>query len=287
MNFLRLRVAPLVAMLGVLFSISCSESDSEPEKKGTMTFTVDGEVVTLSDVTATVTEGVLFLRGETGQDEIISITVTTGIAEGTYALATDLVTFFYNPQDNGNMYGVFGNATGELTFAGFNEEERTMHGSFHATLERYDNSTDKIIISNGTFTDVPYTIQTISNANLYIAKVKGQDFRGSLAAWGGGDITQKLVYGNGEEILIIYFPGEVATPGTYAVGPSASDSPYRITYHSGLNSYASVSGTITISQHDINLHYIEGTYNVIVESYPNSGETIEITEGSFAVDYQN
>jgi hypothetical protein len=267
----------------IIFLTSCDNSDSEPEApKGTISATIGGSVISLTDAKAIVATGggSITITGKQGSSDVVRISINSGVAEFTYQLPnqrpgewSDAIA--YDPGDGKGSFMISTAGTGKIVITEIDEENQTLKGTFEGVMGRL---TEQATIVDGTF-NVPYQLDETSG-NLYVAKVDGKEVRGSVIASGYGSAIN-LGFGMGTKVITLELPMD-ATPGTYAIGGFGSDA--TSLFVDGIRSYEPTSGTVTVTSHADGS--IAGTYSMVMESYPVAGTTVAITEGVFAVEYK-
>jgi hypothetical protein len=268
-----------------LFSGCSSDEEDEPLKDtGTITFTVGDKSFSLTSIEAVIREGYLNVSALNGNEQILTITHRSGLAEGEFDLTSEgslFLSVIYFPRDGGSNYGPFAETpVGKFVITSINKEEQTMTGTFEGVLVRYDDHEDEMAI-NGTFT-FPYTMEDRASTNPYfLHKIDGQNFEGSIGSNGFQGNRFFFKANNGAEGIYVQINDDLV--GTYTAGSIANDETYA-RYWNGVNSYGSVSGTVTITSNQIGTTgLISGTYSFLLDSYPVTGNKITITEGTFTV----
>lgn len=267
----------LVLSLTMLFVSSCDNNDPSPNSRkfgGTLTLNFGEEVISVSKNSIYVHQGILSYETEDKVSNGFKIMIEHGIAETTYALGS-----FENTSLSFRGYHA---TEGHLAITEIDEQTKTISGTFQATMRQYgfdDNVLDEKDITNGVFTDVPYVIQDEGTGNTVFAKIDGKEFRGAIGTTMAGFYMD---FDSGYKILTLSFPDS----GSLTSYDVADFEEYHyVKYIDGLYTYKAVSGTITVTAHDVEAKHVEGTYNAILESTPVPGTTISITEGSFSLTY--
>ncbi len=276
-------VAVLLAMvLPFLSLLSCQEegvkSVNERKYGGTLTATVDGDIISVSQIGIYVAQG--FLSLEKKGFCPFDFGVNNGIAENSYDLIIGGGARLSYTNDDNVVYALAATKVGEFIITKIDEVNGTMSGTFQATLQNVSDQTDKVTVSNGIFTDVPYVVQKEATGNTHIAVVDGVELKGTL---GTGSTIFHVLYKSDYKLIDLTFPHS-DVPVVYNIA-EFDDPYYKVVYTEGLYSYRATSGNITVTSVDVANKKVEGTYSVTVESIPISGVTKQITEGVFSFTY--
>jgi len=170
-----------------------------------------------------------------------------------------------------------------------NTQNKTISGTFQFTGIRFADATgDRVEIktfTNGSFTNLSYAADTPSPSNnTFSAKVNGANYVATnvTAIDMMGSISIIGRRGNVENISI-NVPNNIA-PGTYSLLFMGTYNGMYTIDNSGMGSFMSDTGSITISSHDTTNDKIIGTFNFDAGSLFSDDE-YSITNGSFNVEY--
>ena len=287
--------------------------DPENPGGGTQTgqFKVDFDGQTfIADVTqAIVNEDYIAITGlKTATGQAFQITIPDG-GVGTYTWddfdpANPLGTSFAMVYSQGNgTSGFLSVYEGNPEFSGFpeytdsaviaiteiNTQNKTISGTFQFTGIRFADETGDTVeiktFTNGSFTNLSYAADTVSppnntfsatvnGANYVATNVTGIDMMGNISIIGRR--------GNIENIAI-NVPNNI-TPGTYSMSFMGTYNGMYTIDNSGMGSFMSDTGSITISSHDTVNNKIIGTFNFNAGSLFSDDE-YSITNGTFSVEY--
>jgi hypothetical protein len=277
----------LIVCLTLLALIqSCSKNEVTPTNQkrygGTVSFTANGQVYNLSTNSIYVYSGILELSSllnKNDQTSTFGLTLRSGIGVTTYDLAnkSDVWAGYWDGANG--YYGPGATPTGQVIITKIDETNKTMSGTFSATLES-TSPTATVAVSNGVFTDVPYVIEDDGSGALKIATVDGTAFTGRLYSQSA---SPSFTFVSSNKSLSFSLPNNITAGNTYnAIDLVAPN--YFIKYVDGLYSYRPKGGTYTITKYTSGTE-IQGTFEVQMESYPVGGKLKSITSGTFAVTF--
>lgn len=180
--------------------------------------------------------------------------------------------------------------TAVIAITEINTQNKTISGTFQFTGIRFaDDTGDTVEIktfTNGSFTNLRYAADTDANPNNTLsATVNGANYVATnvtAIVMEEGVISIVGRRGNIENIGI-NIPDNIA-PGTYSMSFMGNYSGMYTIDNSGMGSFMSDTGSITISSHDTVNDKIIGTFNFDAGSLFSDDE-YSITNGSFSVEY--
>ncbi|WP_159800219.1 DUF6252 family protein [Flavobacterium sp. MK4S-17] len=298
-----------LAVLLVLFSAfnftSCDTEPVDPVLKdgfdddgggvtsGVFKVNIDGETRTATAATAVVQSNVITIVGLlSSSGEMVNI-VLPGVAVGSYTNAQ----MSYLPGTGGtqNAYANVNDdveTNGNVIITNINTTAKTISGTFRFTGYPIDTESGLPIIefTNGTFQNVPYT-GTIPGTNpgptptdeeYYKAKVNGTmvNFDEIQILGSGGYMTLMGLSGNNLETIQLRID-ETLGPDTYAITDGVLVD-VSADYSTNDTSITATEGTLTIISKENG--WIKGTFSF--SGTDENDETIQITEGSFNIEYE-
>lgn len=211
---------------------------------------------------------------------------------GTYPIgrypASDFnsVTFMPEDYDGEQTVGIYSSVQiddvnlGSIIVTEFDEENHTISGTFHSRMKRAVPKEEEVEI-DGSFTEIPYTPAAIPSS--FSAQIDGVAFTPSVVnAIGSVDILMISAIGVTQSIAIV-LPQNTST-GTFSLEEGLAGD-YRGVVTQGLQSFESVSGSITISKNDKTARRIEGTFSFTAEDFVSGGSPVNVTGGEFSVSY--
>lgn len=283
-----------------LFLHSCKkDSDSNsssnnppPGPSSSFTAKIGGQDWTSATTSAIYRYGIFVLTGKSSDGKTIVIrtrpmlsVVTRFPIYLTYGSTDDVGIYMEGTNDSlafatNQMMGV---NVSTLSFSKFDTVTKQVSGSFSMTVRREIDDKEKVI--TGTFTDVVYDNQIpptpsktmtakVNNSNWAAVSVLAIDMFGSISITGNA--------ANGTTI-------RVTVPSTVKAGQTSSLSTFGSSsaqYNPDASTFKSaISGSVTITEHDIDAEVIRGTFNFIAGDSPSGGPNDTITNGSFVTTY--
>lgn len=263
------------------------EEENDPEVTGgSFTVNIDGEAFTATMAQASIAEGVIAIAGAAGTNgENVSILVGN-TAVGTYNDAL----LVYTPSAASEFgywnYNAEGESTGSVTITNIDTENQTISGVFNFTgyWSNDEEDFEPVMLTNGTFTNIPYTGSLENNDGEYLkANIDGVDksYNTLFALTVGDNLNISGSVFEPNEVLQLRMPLNI-TPGTYQFGNDISDD-VSGEYNTPDISYESVSGTLTIISNENGV--IKGEFEFTAAEFFDETDTIEITNGEFNVGY--
>ncbi|MGB0521491.1 MAG: DUF6252 family protein [Flammeovirgaceae bacterium] len=304
MRSLKRNIILIVAVFSAYFLVSCeSITVSVPEEVmnptnpgsgggatgGIMTAVIDGEAWQATNVTASISRGVMNVSGivvSTGEAIAISMLAEQ---EGTYDLSQNSTNAAAYVRATGEISHT-SNATtsvgGTIQVSTINLTDSIMSGTFSFTAFRFtDNST--VTITEGVFTNVPIMdMGTIPSNNTMSLKLDGNVWEPtSVTAMQSGLTSTISITGiRGDENIGLTLPDDIA------VGDHELDSFFAPMGYYNFGPFTNATilttdvGMVSITKHDTQTREIEGTFHF--EAYELGGSaTASITEGSFSATY--
>lgn len=274
------------------------------QENGVFKATIGGNAFVANSIQAIVNDNYVAISGlKTATGELIQITLRSNKV-GTYTIKNDtfdkenlVIAYAKNKEwvyaglsnNDAKDYGYtdyVDNAILKITAIDTNK--KTISGTFQFTGVRVDEVGGTKQITNGSFTNIPYTqdAPVLQPDNKFSAKIDGKDFVATnvSALISMNKIMISGIKGSVESIGL-FLPNDIKE-GTYTLG--TMDTNYSIRYNKDMSPGsmfdAKKGSIITILKHDKVKKTINGTFSATEISYTTS-ETHEITEGSFSVSY--
>ncbi|MEM6516681.1 MAG: DUF6252 family protein [Bacteroidota bacterium] len=288
----------LIFLFLILTSIfSCSDDGGENvDTSPSFSYNLDGDTITLTTFSAFVFNGNI---GITGQDVDGNNTISIGLAadsEGTFAITTDpnntspIPALAYIPMGTSSL-GAFvadpnQSGSGTLTISNVDTANETISGTFSFTGSN-NLSSVSFEIENGIFNNIPYSTDLPNDFSGGTANfdLDGQSFdptsvNVSRIEFVTEDNISIVLNKPNSSAYTIFFPTDSPT-GTFNVGGFTS---YRITTTlPGNNILFPSSGTITITENDLENREVRGTFEAVLEG---GGVVQNITNGEFDIVYE-
>lgn len=165
---------------------------------------------------------------------------------------------------------------------------KTMSGTFSALTYNFVAGTSKII-TDGVFTNIPYTTGGYVGNNSFAVKINGTamaptTISGVLTTSPLALLTLTASDNGPANTVGIVLPTNAAV-GTHAVGTILD--PYYCTYNAGTTYMISNSGSgnIVITSHNTSTKHIAGTFNFTAADFGGGSATATLTAGSFDITY--
>jgi hypothetical protein len=254
---------------------------------GTFSAKVDGNDFNPADsIQAVIMNGAIVVSAKhNGAYMVIS---ADGESEGTYVLDTSLgiSSVSYTKFEGDITYAsVYENGVvGEVVITQIDEDKKTVSGTFHARVARYDGlDLEFVEITSGEFKDVTYTTTVPPTTGSTIkADIDGVTFTAPSVS-GMVQVGKIALNGTDGSRALGIFLDQTITPGTYSMDLAGNNVAYSPTM---TTPYFTQSGTIVVTKHDVSAKRIEGTFFLTAEDLIGGGPDIIITNGEFAVTYQ-
>ena len=244
---------------------------------------IDGVQYTAVDVEASINADGLVIESDNGLEQLGFI--IPNVAVGSFTITDDLqtseATMVYAP-DMTETTGFLADM-GSITVTEINTIDSTVSGIFNGNLVEFFGSAPDVVVTNGTFTDIPYTAD--ANPDELLAQVDGVDFDADtfVIAEVNGNIAAGCVDNPGRTITV-YFPANIDV-GVYTMGTLGDD--YYATYEddnvNDNNPWPSVPmvGSIQVDSRTNNV--IEGTLAFTAQE-PGGPGVFSISMGDFTFD---
>ncbi|AUC81646.1 DUF6252 family protein [Lacinutrix sp. Bg11-31] len=262
----------------------------------------DGQTYIADVVAATVLDdaiNITGLRGSNGEAVIVTITENNGV--GTYQLGVtngvqaNAVAY---SEANNTGFGTWIAATtdgtvsqGEVIITEIDAVNEKISGTFSFTGNNLSlTPAETKEFTNGVFSNVSYAADlSTPNGNEFFAKIDGSEFvedtvfgiQTSLAGFTTIGITATK---NNLESIGFSLPADITT-GTYNFSFGSLDDA-TAQYNVGMNENTIGDGTITISSHNTTDKRIIATFEFVASPFIGTGNSYNITEGSFDITYQ-
>lgn len=292
MKKMKMLPAALLAFFVSLNFISCDTEPVDPvfidniedqvpdTGSGSFQATIDGELFTAVQIQAVIQDGVIAIAGVNDSGEAIQL-VTTGDDSGFYPDA--LMTYMPNPaSDFGYANFDENGTTGTLNITTIDPVNQTISGTFEfiGNWSDLDEDLEPVVLTNGVFTNVPYTENATDPGDEYFNITVGEtqtEFNIISSVVSGQFLTlaaNQVSPAKSVQIML----GSTLGAGTYTVG---GDEVTAIAYFEGETGYTfEPAGTLTITSNENGA--IEGTFSVTL--YDIDDNPLQI-EGEFNVEY--
>lgn len=270
-------------LCGAISLTSCNSDDNEPVtpvNTGTFTAEKDDEPYVATYSSAVQISGTTTIAGARGVNgEMITIIVqgtTTGTYNNTY--------MYYQTATQGTQYinvnpaVVMPNGVVTITAIG----NGTVSGTFNFTAYTNEEGMEPIVFSEGSFENVPMTVQNTPTSNTVTANLNGNFINFSGAGVVNGDklgITGMNM--NSMMGISIIMPSNI-TVGSYPIGNDAFSGVFISISNVNEGAVESISGTLNITAKTANT--ITGNFNFNGEDW--DGNAYQVTQGQFNVQYQ-
>jgi len=201
--------------------------------------------------------------------------------KGTYTPDTSGTDLFSSSSENGN---------GSVIITNWNDTDSIVDGTFSFKAE-LNSDTLFVDLTNGEFKNIPVTFiedMTPDGNNSFLVKVDGVNWEqngNSVSGQINNDTTLNITAQNTTSTpssFTINLPNDIAA-GTYTIIENNPD--LQIIYTESFNTYVSISGSIEITEHNLENNHIEGVFNFVGNNSVTS-ETKNFTNGEFSVDYE-
>jgi hypothetical protein len=286
-----MKIKILIAALfagGIIFGLNSCEEDNTNVNRPLMTALVDGSIWRCPEPNARVSENQIIVYGTSSEGQTIQLTVFAG-EKGLYTLNAANMhegKLIPNSSDFAAIYSTSYNdaGSGQARISSINEDDRTISGSFNFRAYKESDAGNKTI-TNGEFTKVPYkyinTVDTAQINNILTANIDGTNFVATsvVSVLSEGTIEIKGTRSDSFQSITLFIPEDQAT-GLYNIDPA--NGPVMANYQSSLSPMPATVGSCTIAEHDTETNIIRGTFFYNVD---NNGETIELQNGYFEVQY--
>jgi hypothetical protein len=289
----------LSAALLIGFS-SCSKEDNNgnngggegPSTNSSFTASVDGAAFSADTaITGFITGTDDFVIQAVDGIQSMGFYLAEFTGEGTYSLSqavSDNGFYYPDTSNTEDVYMTFSeNGIGSITVSDLNLNDSLVSGSFSFTGQ--NQSGESVDITQGTFQNIRVTEQAVSGIvnNTFSVDINDD---GVITSWeaNGGMVSATPNFGSlnifaidnaNNSAVQILLPEEVA-PGTYSLDLGGS---YYALYTIGFVTYISVSGSVTISEHEVGSK-ISGIFSFEGET-GGGDDTLSFTNGSFEIEY--
>lgn len=317
----KLKGSLLLLLIALLFLNSCGPIEpvdpsfinkSSDNSTGIFKVEIDGKAYVATTVQALLNDDYLSISGlKTSSGELVQITMLSPYNKvGTYTWKSvnatgGILGLAYIPSNGAEPFlsatkgsgGAFDNVdytdTASITITKIDLVKNTISGNFQFTGVKYKDLTGKTIetkiLSNGSFTDIPYTkdLPVTTTKNSFSAKLNGAVFNPIYinALDSGGNLNIIARRGTVETIGLTLI--NTINVGTYTLDSFIGN--YKAGYIKNNNAdgsgiFSVDTGSLTISSHDKVAKKIAGTFRFTANSFFVS-ETHSITEGAFSLSY--
>lgn len=267
----------------VIFTSCNSDDSNDPVNIPTGTFTadMDGEPFVAMTATAMQVNGTISIAGlRNTNGELITI-IAQGTTPGTYQ---NSFMYYTTATTNGTEYinvdpsVVFPNGSVTITSV----QNGTVSGTFNFTAYTMEDGAAPIVFTNGSFENVPLTVQNTPVGNSISATLNGTP----LTFMGAGVTNQNTLSVSGMNMntmmgVNISMPINIAV-GTHAVGDSPSTGVFIMLTNVNDGAVESISGTLTVTSKTANT--IAGTFSFTGMDW--DGNDYSVLDGQFNVQYQ-
>jgi len=276
-------VLPILLIL-VLFSCK-KEKEPNYATDRTMTAKLDGNLWRAVTPDGSVKYGSYLISGESKIGHKINLYLSA-VYEGDFILAQTSASHaeYITADDNEGAYTTQNaeGANGVITIKSLNTANHTATGTFHFKAYKTGSYVTKTI-SNGEFTDMPYTdLAPDASNNIMTAKTNNNQWVGTnVTAFAFMASNQLKVSGtDGLETIELIMPANISS-GTYII----DNTQYSGSYVQGVDGFSVVSGSITVSSHNTGTHTLTGSFALETQKISDTSIEVSITEGTFSVVY--
>jgi hypothetical protein len=284
-------IPSLLILTFVLHACKDDKKTDTPAAAKSMSGKVEGNSWTANEINAIYLNEIFVLTGKSSNGS--SIVIRVQLFPGNEA--TIPYTLTYDDMDNAGIY--MENATdpafstnqwdgskpftGKLTFTKFDKSTKTVSGTFNLDVKRAIDGETRTI--TGSFTNVVYSDKLPPTpGKTMTAKVDGVFWSASNVTAVEMSITESIgIVGNASNStsMTLYVPDD-ATVGTHNVERFGD---YMAQYNPTSSTFLyGESGTINITEHDIVLKVIKGTFSFKAS---DGTDEKEITAGNFVASY--
>jgi hypothetical protein len=250
-----------------LLFLSCSEDDLGIKRNfgGVIEVNAEGTIISTKKNIITVSDGYFTLESFDGKETLFVMYITVGIGETTFEVGNADNSILYTGKTQKHLLD------GGITITDIDEVAGTMSGTFSGTAQA-----GSVMVSEGTFTDVPYEVRSIGRESREVAKVDGVGFKATLNSWDASPVS--FSFGNSIQAIEVVLVYNIAT-GAHNFNDAAVK---RFRYVEGIYSYKATSGSITVTDYVPN-HTIKGTFAAEFTSYPIADKSRSLTNGVFEI----
>jgi len=275
----------IVLIISIIFISSCNNDDNSEAISGTMKYMVDGTLHNAVDPYAVVTSSSIKITGTTINKQSVILYLHSSNV-GDYILHEDDGNYaeYFPNSSNTNIYSSLyqNGGSGRVRIKNMNYE--TMSGEFNFTAYKQNSSSSKTI-TQGTFSNVPYTYIEQNHYFKYFYKNKLYEIESANGILDKTNeeliITAENDSGSDWYTIKLRIPESLLTTGSYII---SGEGPAYASMTVGFNEYQSRVGKIVITNHDFINKKIEGSFYF---SFTNgNSETEQISAGQFAIMYQ-
>ncbi|MDR2011164.1 MAG: hypothetical protein LBQ22_11865 [Bacteroidales bacterium] len=273
---------------GIMFSCTSGSSDVP---NIAMSGFIDGQNWKAVEPRAVISDYDIIISGTSanGQSVILSlngnITGDYPISFGNYNIAK----FIPNTSAAATVFSTNNNTsgTGLVRITAINENTKTINGKFNFIAFK-ENSLTKKTITEGSFTNVPYTYRSgISFVNRVMYNEEG-----TIRESGIVNVTKEeneiIVEGIMDrniawQSIIIHIPLSIEV-GEHSIGP---DNTVKLYFQKNFDTYEAHSGTLTVTEHDSENSKIVAGFNFTYDFVNEEGETVPvlIIDGNLEIKY--
>ena len=192
-----------------------------------------------------------------------------------------------------------GTSSGVVYLDAFEGTEEVASGQFAGAAYAEGNPVP-VVINDGVFEDIGFTID-LTSEDCPEPPVVEEENPETLVTWkingnliatdnlisdeDSNDLVKEVLYGTTEgDYARLRFNRDVE-PGTFPLDNTSQEA--NVFFAIGFSVYFNVSGTLTITEHDTENNYIEGTFNAELEQSGDSGTPATISEGQFFITYED
>ena len=284
-NYLAMKklVLPFL-LIFVLFSCTKEEEPNYSTDR-TMTAKLEGNLWRAVTPDGGVKSGFYVISGESKIGHKINLYMTA-VYEGDFILAptsTSLAEYISADENDGKYTTQNAEGTsGKITIKSLNTANHTATGSFYFKANKLGSHLTKTI-SSGEFVDVPYTdLAPDPTNNVMTAKTNNNQWVGtSVTASAFMASNQLKVSGtDGLETIELIMPANVVN-GTYSIDNTL----YSGGYTQGVESFAVISGNITVTSNNTTTRTLTGKFSLETQKLSDTSIEVPITEGTFSVVY--
>lgn len=285
----------VIAIASLSFSSCKKSSSSSPAStsgsSGSMTAKINGIsfAAAKDSAVAALLNGEINISGIASDGKTITITLMDTIG-GTYDLSATgdgAAAYKVNASATTSYTSNSGPSTASTITLTIDKTKKTMTGTFSFKGYAFNGSSfDSVSVTNGQFTNVPYSTSINSTGNnSFAVTIDGTPFTPAIIAGNlfSGMISITASDNTGSKSVGIDVPSTV-TPGTYTFDGGTYIGQYN---PNSSNFYsANQSGSsLVITQNDVTNKKIVGTFHFTAAPFSGTG-TANLTNGSFTIYYQ-
>lgn len=244
---------------------------------------LDGELFTASIVEAEVSQNGLEMAAQ-NENEAIGIQIFN-LEEGTFDLSNENVgILLYSPDINSEEIA-YNLTEGTVTITEIDYDNSTISGEFVGTLSEWAGEAEDIQVTNGIFTNIPFSQEGPVGGDYATALIDGEEFVANIfgTVEGGNTLALNFVRNNLESI-VLFLPADNISVGEHVIGEIEEDYTAKYIIIDASDNYVSVPGSGVINITSMDNGILTGTFNFDAVPVGESGPIMNFTEGEFSID---